>query len=190
MNPNFEFLNTYTDIDRSSFEKLKKISQYKVLKKNEAIVKEGELPTTGICMLISGIMRAYMNAETGKQHNKKIFAPRSFVGGLTAIITNTPSRLTYEALTKCEIFEIDFKAFLNLCKKDIKIANLYNKILENIFMEYEERSLELMSMDATERYLKLRERIPHIDDLIPQFQIASFLGITPVQLSRIRKNLN
>ena len=57
-------------------------------------------------------------------------------------------------------------------------------------MEYEERSLELMSMDATERYLKLRERIPHIDDLIPQFQIASFLSITPVQLSRIRKNLN
>lgn len=190
MNPNFEFLNSFADIDRSAFEKLKKISSYRVLKKNEVIVNEGELPTSGICMLISGIMRAYMNAENGKQHNKKIFAPRSFVGGLTAIITNTPSRLTYEALTKCEIFEIDFKAFLELCKKDIKISNLYNHILEKIFIEYEQRSLELMSMDATERYLELRKRIPHIDDLIPQFQIASFLSITPVQLSRIRKNLN
>lgn len=190
MNYNFEFLNSFTEIDRSAFEKLKKISSYRVLKKNEVIVREGELSTSGICMLISGIMRAYINAENGKQHNKKIFAPRSFVGGLTSIITNTPSRLTYEALTKCEIFEIDFKAFLELCKKDIKISNLYNHILEKIFMEYEQRSLELMSMDATERYLNLRKRIPHIDDLIPQFQIASFLGITPVQLSRIRKNLN
>lgn len=190
MNPNFTFLNTFANIDRSAFEKLKKISTYRVLKKNETIVREGEMPTLGICMLVSGIMRAYINTENGKQHNKKIFAPRSFVGGLTAMITRSPSRLTYEALTKCEVFEIDFNAFLELCKKDIRISNLYNKILENVFMEYERRSLELMSLDATGRYLKLRERIPNIDDLIPQFQIASFLNITPVQLSRIRKNLN
>lgn len=190
MNPNFAFLNSFADIDRSAFDKLKKISTHRILKKNEVIVREGELPTSGICMLVSGIMRAYINTENGKQHNKKIFAPRSFVGGLTAIITNAPSKLTYEALTECEVFEIDFKVFLQLCKKDIRISNLYNHILENIFIEYEQRNLELMSMDATQRYLKLRERIPHIDDLIPQFQIASFLSITPVQLSRIRKKLN
>ena len=57
-------------------------------------------------------------------------------------------------------------------------------------MEYERRSLELMSLNATERYLNLRKRIPNIDELIPQFQIASFLNITPVQLSRVRKKLN
>jgi len=79
---------------------------------------------------------------------------------------------------------------MKLCKADVDVANLYAKILERIFIQYENRNLELISMDATERYLKLREQIPNIDDLIPQFQIASYLSITPVQLSRIRKKMN
>jgi hypothetical protein len=45
-------------------------------------------------------------------------------------------------------------------------------------------------MNATERYLSLRKQIPNIDNLIPQYQIATYLSITPVQLSRIRNNLN
>lgn len=190
MNANFAFLNSFANIDEAAFDKLKNISSYRVLNKNEIIAKEGEVPLANVYMLISGIMRAYINVESGKQHNKKIFAPRSFVGALTAIITNKPSKFTYQALTECEVFEIDFAAFLKLSETDITFSNLYNRILENVFMEYERRSLELMTLNATQRYLKLRQRIPNIDDLIPQFQIASFLNITPVQLSRVRKKLN
>ena len=190
MNANFAFLNSFANIDEVSFSKLSKISKFRVLNKNTVLAKEGEIPSQKVFMLVSGIMRAYINSESGKQHNKKIFSPKSFVGSLTAIITNKPSKLTYETLTRCEAVEIDFSAFLELCKSDIKISNLYNKILENVFIEYERRNIELMSMDATERYKKLRKRIPNIDELIPQFQIASFLNITPVQLSRVRKKMN
>ncbi|WP_347926123.1 Crp/Fnr family transcriptional regulator [Pontimicrobium sp. SW4] len=190
MNANFVFLNSFTEVDETTFKKLTNISSYKVLKKNEVIVKEGEIASTNVYMLISGIMRAYINSESGKQHNKKIFAPRSFVGSLTAIITNKPSKLTYEALTECKVIEVDFETFLKLSKIDIKFSNLYNSILERIFIEYERRNLELMTLNATERYKNLRKSISNIDDLIPQFQIASFLNITPVQLSRIRKKMN
>ncbi len=190
MNRNLEYLRTITPIDDETFVELQKISTFRLLEKNTAIAKEGEVPTKRICLLLTGLMRAYIDAESGKQYNKKIFTPMAFVGPLTGIITNKPSKLTYETLTECKVFEIDFGKFMDLCKVNTQIANLYIKVLENVFMEYERRSLELMSMDATQRYLKLRERIPNIDDLIPQFQIASFLNITPVQLSRIRKKLN
>ncbi len=190
MNANFVFLNSFAQIDEESFNKLTKISRYRLLDKNEVVAKEGEIPSPKIYMLISGIMRAYINSESGKQHNKKIFPPKSFVGSLTSIITKKPSKLTYETLTKCKVVETDFLAFKKLCESDVKLSNLYNKVLENVFMQYERRSIELMSMDATQRYLNLRKRIPNIDDLIPQFQIASFLNITPVQLSRVRKKLN
>jgi len=190
MNANFVFLNSFAQIDEATFKKLENIASYKILKKHKIIAKEGEMPSQNVYMLISGIMRAYINAESGKQYNKKLFAPKSFVGPLTAIITQKPSELTYETLTECKVIEVNFATFLDMCKTDIKLSNLYNKILESIFMEYERRSLELMSLNATERYRKLRQRIPNIDDLIPQFQIASFLNITPVQLSRIRKKMN
>jgi len=190
MNANFVFLNSFAQIDEATFKKLDKIASFKILKKHEIIAEEDEIPYPSVYMLISGIMRAYINTESGKQYNKKLFTPKSFVGPLTAIITKKPSKLTYETLTECKVIEVNFVTFLEMCGTDIKLSNLYNKILENIFIEYEQRNLELMSMDATQRYLCLRKRIPNIDDLIPQFQIASFLNITPVQLSRVRKKLN
>ena len=116
--------------------------------------------------------------------------PLSFVGSFTSIIKKQPSKLTYEALTDCKLYEIDFNKIVDLCEHDIQISNLYNKILEKIFMSYEERQLELISMDAKQRYLQLLKRLPNIDSMIPQYQIASYLGITPVQLSRIRKTIN
>ena len=53
----------------------------------------------------------------------------------------------------------------------------------------EKRIFDLSSLDAKQRYLKLRKFIPEIDALIPQYHIASYLNITPVQLSRIRKDI-
>ena len=189
MNRNLAFLNSFVDTSEDTFLKLQEISTFKELEANTVIANEGETPNK-VYMLVSGIMRAYINTESGKQYNKKIFSPTSFVGALTAMIKNKPSRLSYATLTKSKVFEVDYPKFMSLCKTDVSVANLYIKILENIFMQYERRSLELMSLDATQRYLKLRKRIPNIDDLIPQFQIASFLSITPVQLSRIRKKMN
>lgn len=189
MDRNLAFLNSFSEVSEGTFVKLQNISTYKILKANTVVTKEGEAPNK-IYILLSGLMRTYFNSESGKQHNKKIFSPTSFVGALTAIIKKEPSKLAYESLTECKVFEIDFAVFMKLCKTDVDLANLYAKILERIFMQYESRNLELISMDATERYLKLREQIPNIDDLIPQFQIASYLSITPVQLSRIRKKMN
>ena len=189
MNRNLAFLNSFVNVSEDTFSKLQKISTFKEIEATTIITNEGEIPEK-VYMLVQGIMHAYINSESGKQYNKKIFSPNSFVGALTAMIKNKPSKLTYQALTKCKVFEVDFNKFMNLCKTDVNISNLYIKILERIFMQYERRSIELISLDATQRYIKLRQRIPNIDDLIPQFQIASFLGITPVQLSRIRKKMN
>jgi CRP-like cAMP-binding protein len=135
------------------------------------------------------MMRAYLSSESGKEFNKNFFMPFSFVGALTALIQNQPSKLTYEALTKCNVYEVSFSDIIDLCKEDINISNLYNRILEHVYIRYEERQLELISMDAKERYLTLRRKIPDIDKLIPQYQIASYLSITPVQLSRIRRKI-
>ncbi|GGK34544.1 cyclic nucleotide-binding protein [Yeosuana aromativorans] len=188
MNPNLSFLNTFIDVSEDAFEKLKGISTFKHIKADTLIAKEGETPTK-IYMLVSGLMRVYFSTESGKEFNKNFFMPICFVGSFTALIKNKPSKLNYETLTDCKVYEIDYVKLIKLCHTDIVISNLYNKIVEHIFMQYEERQLELISLDAKQRYLELRKRIPDIDLLIAQYHIASYLSITPVQLSRIRKGL-
>ena len=133
-------------------------------------------------------MRAYLDSESGKVYTKNIFSPVSFVASFTALLKKMPSSLSYETLTDCKIYEFDHSEMMNLSKTDLTVSLLYARILEKVFIGYEKRSLELLSLDASQRYLKLRKQIPNIDDLIPQFQIASYLNITPVQLSRIRKS--
>jgi hypothetical protein len=66
---------------------------------------------------------------------------------------------------------------------------LYTKVLEDAYIKKEKRIFELSMLDATDRYLKIKKDLPNIEKQIPQYQIASFLNITPVQLSRIRKDL-
>lgn len=189
MNPNFVFLNSLTDLSEATFNKLQKHSTFKRLEANTVISRVGEIPTK-YYLLVSGLMRAYLDSECGKVFNKNIFSPISFVASFSSLVTKQPSILTYETLTDCKVYEFDYNEIMDLCKLDISVSLLYAKILEQVFIRYENRNLELLSLDATQRYLKLREQIPNIDDLIPQFQIASYLSITPVQLSRIRKNIN
>jgi CRP-like cAMP-binding protein len=141
-------------------------------------------------MLLSGIMRVYLSSEEGKEYNKKFFLPFSFVAPLTALLKKEKSKLTYETLTACKLYELNFNEFMDLVNNDLSVSKLYIKALERIFIEYERRQLEFISMDATQRYLALKVEISDIDTLIPQYQIASYLSITPVQLSRIRKKLN
>lgn len=188
MNQNLEFLNSFINVNKEAFEKLQKISTLKTFEAKKPIAKSGDIASKAY-LLTEGLMRAYLSSEDGKEFNKNFFVPFSFVASFTSLISNKPSKLTYETLTECQLYEIDFSEFVNLCEHDLVISNFYNKIMEQVFIAYEERQLELISMNSKERYLKLRKRIPYIDELIPQYQIASYLSITPVQLSRIRKCL-
>lgn len=188
MNPYFKFLNEIGTIDEDAFKELSKLSKYKKVSSKTKLAEAGKIPSK-VYMLISGVLRAYVTLESGKQHNKRLYSPYSFAGALTSMIRKQPSIIVLESLTECEVFEIDFPGLKQLCNENVYIGQLYIKVLEHTFIAYEDRNLDLMTLSGTERYKKLRIQIPNIDDLIPQYQIASYLSITPVQLSRIRKSM-
>jgi len=188
MNKNHEFLNSFINISNELFNELKQISEFKEIKSGTQIVKIGEVPTK-MYLLRSGVIRCYLSTESGKEFNKSFYLPICFVASLTALIKRKPSIFVFEAITDCKLYEIDYSAFMNLCTSYPQICKLYTLALETVYMHYERRLVELISLDAKARYVQLRKHIPEVDDLIPQFHIASYLGITPVQLSRIRKKI-
>ncbi|MEP5338659.1 MAG: Crp/Fnr family transcriptional regulator [Algibacter sp.] len=188
MSQNLTFLNSFSNISEDSFKLLQEASTFKKLKAGTQITRLGEKPTS-LYMLVSGIVRVYLLSEQGKEYNKNFFLPPSFTGSLTALIKNAPSELIYEALTDCKVYEVNYSKFIKLSKTNMQVSQLYISVLESAFIKYEIRQLELISLNATERYLKLRKDVPNIDEIIPQYQIASYLSITNVQLSRIRKKL-
>ncbi|GAA4270195.1 Crp/Fnr family transcriptional regulator [Hyunsoonleella aestuarii] len=189
MNRNFTFLNSITDISEEAFAIIKNISVFRRVPAGCQLVKYGE-NTSKVYMLVNGIIRCYLSTEEGKEFNKSFYLPISFVGSLTALMKKKPSKFVFETLTDCKLYEIDFYKLMKLCEEDTGFKSLYNKVLEGLYIKYEKRLVELISLDAKERYLALRNQIPNVDELIPQYHIASYLGITAVQLSRIRKKLD
>ena len=67
------------------------------------------------------------------------------------------------------------------------LERLGRKIAEFYFLEKEQKEIEMALLDADKRYLIMREKFPSIELIIPQYHIASYLGISPTQLSRIRR---
>lgn len=188
MNKNFEFLNSIAHISEDTFKEILKITEFKKVPAGTQIVKLDEVPTK-IYMLVSGVIRCYISTETGKEFNKSFYLATSFVGSLTALLKSKPSMFVFEALTECKIYEVDYHKLMKLCDKNPKLKDLYTSILETLYVKYEKRLVEMISMDATCRYLELRRQSPNIDELISQYHIASYLGITAVQLSRIKKKI-
>lgn len=187
-NPSFDFLKTKFNVSTETFQILRNLSTRKKLKSGEFTIKQGGT-SSKLYFLTSGLMRSIRISETGKEYTKNIYSPISFVGPLSSILTKRPSLLTYEALTECNVYEIDFEEFFELTTKVIELSNLYNRILEYLFVIYERKQFESISLNATQRYHLLKKRIPNIDEQIAQYQIASYLNITAVQLSRIRKEM-
>jgi CRP-like cAMP-binding protein len=189
MNSTLALINSLSNTCPESFSKLIEISEYRKIKSGTQLVMQGEI-TSKVYLLISGVVRCYLITESGKEYNKTFYLNDSLFGSLTALIQKKPSLFIFEALTDCKVYELEFCKLMELCKKDMHLNKLYTKVLEATYIKYEKRLIELITLDAKDRYLELKKQILDVDDLITQYHIASYLGITPVQLSRIRKKID
>ncbi|MFN0730022.1 Crp/Fnr family transcriptional regulator [Polaribacter gochangensis] len=183
------FINTYSpNLSKKSRVIFESNIQFKFYKKGDIIVNAGEIPTN-FYILKTGVLRSFLRDSKGKEHIKTIYIPITTSGSLSSLITKKPSNAIYDCLTDAEILVGNFHEFIKQTEKHHDLALLYNRVLESIFIRTEKRIFELSVLNATERYIKLKKEIPNISNLIQQYHIASYLNITPVQLSRIRKEL-
>ncbi|OUS29752.1 hypothetical protein A9Q98_05875 [Thalassotalea sp. 42_200_T64] len=109
---------------------------------------------------------------------------------MTALLTSSPSILSLEAIEDSLIIEINFIAYrkLMLQNDELKLFQIYY-LEKNWLLAKESREIEFVQNDASARYLCFINEYPALKDRLPQYHIASYLGITPTQLSRIKKNL-
>ncbi|AUC85002.1 hypothetical protein CW731_06735 [Polaribacter sp. ALD11] len=183
-----KFISTQIDIDEESENKFISLATLKNFKKNDFLSKVGEI-ATNFYIIRSGMVRSYYIDESGKTHIRNLFSRMKTTGDIGALITGNRTKLHYDCLTDCEIYVINFEKFKDIAKNNHGFSKFYNTMLTKIVLLFESKVYDLSVLNATERYLKLKKEIPEIENLIPQYHIASYLNITPVQLSRIRKEI-
>lgn len=180
------FLNRLTPISPATWEKVFPIFTEVQLEKGTHFIREGQLARE-IGFLEEGIMRAYYRNTGGQEYNKHFFTAPCFIGGYASLITGKPNVIQQEALTDCKVYSAPYTAFRTLFDTCPDLERAARVLAEQFFVAKEQREIEIVQLDAEERYQLFRERYPELEASIPQYHIASYLGITPTQLSRIRR---
>ena len=157
----------------------------KQLQKNEYLAKDGEY-STKLAFLTKGVMRAFYRNNEGKEYNKTFFINYNFVGAYSSLVTGQKNLINIQCLSDCIILVADFDKITKLYNNYPKIERLSRKFAESKFAIKEKREIELVTLEASELYKVFQKEHPNLENLIPQYHIASYLGITPTQLSRIR----
>lgn len=183
------YFNSVTPLSEKLMDLMREVFVYDELKKDEYFVRKGEFANE-VAFLETGIVRAYYINSEGKEYNKTFFAAPSIIGSYASLISKQRNAVAQQALTDCKIWKASFHKIEELSEGNFEIERLRRIISEGYFLSNEKKELEMALLDAEERYLILQKEYPGIELKIPQYHIAAYLGISPTQLSRIRRDLS
>jgi len=179
-----DHIHPMSDVDWKLFSsKLHK----KVLKKNTTLIKVGDIENY-MSFISEGIVRFYIPQEEHDLTFGFLFE-NEFVTAYDSFITQTPSEYQIETLTNTTLWRISYKDLQEVYSKT-ESGNIIGRIMaENMFLIKSKREIALLNKTAEERYMDLFMERPKLLKHIPLKYIASYIGVTPQALSRIRKRI-
>ncbi|MBY0535606.1 MAG: Crp/Fnr family transcriptional regulator [Chitinophagaceae bacterium] len=161
----------------------------KKLKKRQFLVQEGDV-CRSTYFVNKGCLRSYYTDKDGVEHNIQFSIEDWWAGDMASFITQKPSKISVIALEDSDLLVLDRQVQEDVFAKIPKFERFFRNLLQNAFVSAQERILANLSETAEERYLNFRKKYPEMDRRLPQNQIASFLGVTPESLSRIRRAIS
>jgi len=154
----------------------------------EYIFKQGD-EDTSIYVVKSGLIKAYYLSADGKENIKSFIMPGDNIGSILAGYADEKCPFSLVCLKDCELIVIKFKPLYEASQSDPELAMEMVNFLLQFAIKKEIREYELLCLSAEERYSRLIETAPNLLNLVTQNEIARYLGVTPVGLSRIKKRL-
>lgn len=135
-----------------------------------------------------GCLRAYTVDAQGEEHIVMFGLEGWWISDLYSFLTGTPATQNIDALEDSEVFSIERSDLEKLYEQVPKFNKFFLKLLQNAFVAHQRRILASISQTAEEQYIDFVTKYPSIEQRVPQNQIASYLGLSPETISRIRRS--
>lgn len=181
-------LNDYLPLDSQEIEELKARAKTRSIKRRQFILQDGD-----VCrhynFVAQGCFKMYYVDTKGNEHNIQFGAENDWITDIGSFHSEKPSKLYIEAIEPSHIVQIEKPDLLFFYTNHPKFNRTFRVIMEDKFVELQNRLLQNISFTAQEKYLNFLQYYSNLSTRLPNTQIASYLGITPEFLSKIRKNL-
>ncbi|MFD1884850.1 Crp/Fnr family transcriptional regulator [Paenibacillus wenxiniae] len=134
---------------------------------------------------VSGLFRLYYLLEDGREYNVAFTLEGDFATSHAAMIAHQPSSFTIEALEDSLVIEIEYDLLQQWMRQHHSWERFVRLSVERLYLRKEERERELLYLSAKQRYYAFLHKYPGLAQRIAQYHIASYIGISPVSLSRL-----
>ena len=188
LTPLFDYINKYTDLtleEQSILSARFKIRKYL---KGQFVVQNGDT-----CkyenFVLSGCLKTFYIDNEGLEHIVMFAVENWWTADMGSFITQTPADFNIQCIENSYLAQIHYDDLEQLYLQVPKLERFFRIIIQKAFVSSQKRIINNFSLPAKERYLQFREQYPQIEQRVPQYMVASYLGITKEFLSKIRNQL-
>lgn len=185
----WEHFNKVVPFSREEFDMVMSLGDLHALKKGEFVYKQGKIPAYGGFVYRGALRHFYTDPETGKETTVGFEFEDSCLGDLRSIFYGEPATTSLQAMEETVIGRLSKKHYLHLFDHCKPFAKMMLLCIEQRYNSLVQESIKSRTEEAEHAYLQMIEDLPQVVQRVPQRYIASYLGIQPQSLSRIRKNI-
>lgn len=183
-----KYIQEKTKIPDEQFDLISSALLSKKIKKDSILLREGDV-CSQVFFVSKGLLRAYTIDNLDKEHIIQFGPEDSWVSDRNSFYFNLPAMFYIDAIEDSEVVFIN-KDFYEKAEKIIPGFNSFSVMILHNFIRFMQKRISLLlGATAEQRYLDFIELYPNLTLRVPQWMIASYLGITPESLSRVRKEL-
>ena len=182
------FYNSLSSINDEEWSKLEKRFTVRKLAKGELLHQPGEV-CNHVSYISSGLMKMYLILE-GKEFISSFAFENCYISVYDSFLTRNPGTHFLEAIEETEVIQLSHQDLQWLYEATPSAQKFGRLIAEQVYIEITNRNNSLFLKNPEQRYLELQQQQPEIIQRVPQYMIASYLGVTPEALSRIRKRIS
>lgn len=160
----------------------------KSFSKNEIILHPGNIPQE-VLFIKSGLIRVIVTDRDGNEHTIHFAMEHQFITDYSSFILQQPALYSMQALEPTEVVVLPRKA-IEWGYKNLHEGEKMGRLVAEFYFIYQDNRIKsIYSLSPKERYEAINDVFPNIHQRVPQHMIASYLGITPVHLSRLKKSI-
>lgn len=184
----FQTLQEKDDFGENEFEVIKKHLTPKKLRKKQYLLQEGDV-CKFVAFVEKGALKSYTIDEKGTEHIIQFALEGWLISDLYSFLTSEPATYNIDAIEDCELVLISKTANEELLKTLPKYETWIRLQITGAYIALQKRLTSIISLSIEERYKNFTSVYPQIVQRVPQHMIASYMGLTPETLSRVRSKI-